>query len=264
MSPSPLCDPLALRELSGTWPCEAISAMLPLSGGVVPAGDGHAVLVLPGFMASDRSTIVLREVMRAHGYKAEGWRLGRNLGPSDAVIGGILAGLENLHRRDGRRVSIVGWSLGGLYARFLARARPALVRQVITLASPFRMEEGEWGTAEVVWEEVETLHGNDVITVPESLQPTLRVPATSIYTRTDGVVRWQMCIDDTGPAAPNPQAENVEVYTTHIGIGFNPASLFAVLDRLAQPEDDWRPFVPPPVLRLLYPTPPSRRTEAAA
>jgi pimeloyl-ACP methyl ester carboxylesterase len=241
--------------------------MLPLSGRLVPAGDRHAVLVLPGFMASDRSTFVLREVLRTHGYRANGWRQGRNLGPSNAVIDRVLASLENLRRADGRRVSIIGWSLGGLYARWVARARPDLVRQVITLASPFRIEEDDPSTVEVVWEEVERLNDSDVITVPESLQPMLRVPTTSIYTRTDGVVRWQHCVDDTGPTAANPRAENIEVYTTHIGIGFNPAALFAVLDRLAQPEDDWQPFVAPRVLRLLYPTPPSRRqvrTEAVA
>jgi pimeloyl-ACP methyl ester carboxylesterase len=268
MSPSPLSDPPPpLRQaMESSWPLEAVAAMMPLPCGLVPAGDGHPVFVLPGFMGSDSSTFVLREALRTHGYGAEGWRLGRNLGPSSTVLDGMLAGLEELHRTDARRVSIIGWSLGGLYARWLARARPDLVRQVVTLASAFRMEEGDRSTVQVVWEEIENLHDSDVITVPESLQPPLRVPATSIYTRTDGVVRWQLCLDDTGPTAANPRAENIEVYGTHIGLGFNPAALFAVLDRLAQPEDDWRPFVPPAVLRLLYPTPPSwrRRTEAAA
>ncbi len=237
MSPSPLCDP-----------------MLPLPRGLVPAGDGHPVFVLPGLLASDRSTFVLRESLRAHGYHASGWRLGRNFGPSNATVAGMLAGLEELHRADGRRVSIIGWSLGGIYARWLARSRPGLVRQVITLASPFRMEDSEPTPVRAVWEEVEELAGDfDVISTPESLQPPLRVPATSLYTRADGVVPWRLCLDDTGPRAANPRAENIEVYGTHVGIGFNPAALFAVVDRLAQPDDEWQPFAPPAMLRLLYP-----------
>jgi pimeloyl-ACP methyl ester carboxylesterase len=250
MSPSPLSDP-----------------MLPLPPGLVPGGDGHQVFVLPGFLAGDGSTLVLREAIRAHGYRASGWRLGRNLGPSTATVDGLLAGLEQLHRADGRRVSIVGWSLGGIYARWLARTRPRLVRQVITLASPFRMEDADPSAARVVWEGAEELADGDedIVSVPESVQPPLRVPATSIYTRTDGVVRWRLCLDDTGPAAANPRAENVEVYGTHVGLGFNPAALFAVLDRLAQPEDGWQPFVAPTMLRPLYPTPPTwQGTEAAA
>jgi pimeloyl-ACP methyl ester carboxylesterase len=246
---SPLSDPL-----------------LPFPRGLVPAGDGHPVFVLPGFLASDRSTFVLRETTRAHGYRTSGWRLGPNLGPSDTTVDGMIAGLEQLYRFSGRRVSIVGWSLGGIYARWLARSRPNLVRQVITLASPFRMHDGDRGAAGVVWEEVEMMQDSDVdlVSVPESAQPPLRVPATSIYTRTDGVVRWRLCLDDTGPRAANPRAENIEVYGTHIGIGFNPAALFAVLDRLAQPEDDWQPFRTPTMLRPLYPAPPTgRRTEAA-
>ena len=241
--------------------------LLKLQRAVVPAGDGHPVFVLPGFLASDRSTLVLRETIRAHGYRASGWRLGPNLGPSDALVGGMLSGLEKLHRQDGRRVSIIGWSLGGIYARWLARSRPNLVRQVITLASPFRMHDGDRGAAGVVWEEAEMLHDSDVelVSVPESVQSPLRVPATSIYTRTDAVVRWRLCLDDTGPAAANPRTENIEVYGTHVGIGFSPAVLFAVLDRLAQPEDDWQPFVAPAMLRPLYPIPPTgRRAKAAA
>jgi pimeloyl-ACP methyl ester carboxylesterase len=256
------------RMMEPSWPFEVAGSMLTLPPGLVPAGDGHPVLVLPGFLASDRSTFVLRETVRAHGYRVSGWRLGRNLGPSGATLDRILAGLEQLQRVDGRRVSIIGWSLGGIYARWLARARPELVRQVITLASPFRMEDSDPRGVREVWEEVERVADGDVdlISVPESVQAPLRVPAVSIYTRTDGVVRWRLCLDDTGRAAPNPRAENVEVYGTHIGLGINPAALFAVLDRLALPEDAWHPFAPPAMLRLLYPTPPSPpgRTEAAA
>src|SRR5215831_17014221 len=103
-----------------------------------PAGDGHPVLVLPGFMASDFSTRALRRFLRDKGYRTHGWKLGRNLGPNQATIAAMVGRLRDLEQRYDRRVSLIGWSLGGIYARELARAMPELVRQVITLASPFR------------------------------------------------------------------------------------------------------------------------------
>src|SRR5262249_24047044 len=103
-----------------------------------PSGDGHPVLVLPGFMAGDFSTRTLRRFLRDKGYMAHGWKLGRNRGPSAALMAAMVARVQQLHARRGRRVSLVGWSLGGIYARDLAGAMPELVRQVITLASPFR------------------------------------------------------------------------------------------------------------------------------
>ena len=103
-----------------------------------PAGDGHPVLVLPGFMAGDLSTRALRRFLRDKDYRAHGWKQGRNIGPSAALIAAMAGRLQDLNRRYDRRVSLIGWSLGGIYARELARAMPELVRQVITLASPFR------------------------------------------------------------------------------------------------------------------------------
>jgi pimeloyl-ACP methyl ester carboxylesterase len=186
--------------------------------------DGHPVLILPGYAADDWSTAPLRLAVRSQGYWAHGWRLGRNVGPTARVVAGLRVRVEQLRQAHGRRVSVVGWSLGGVYARALARERPELVRQVITLGSPYRSFEN-------------------------SPAP-LAVPATSIYTRTDGVTSWQLCIDRTGP-----RAENIEVYGTHTGLGVNPAVILAVLDRLGQPEDDWRPFRPPWWAHCSYPEP---------
>src|SRR5258708_1795275 len=110
-------------------------------------GDRHPVLVLPGFTAGDASTVVLRWSLRSWGYWAHGWHLGANLGPTPSVVSGLQDRLDQLHRRHGSRVSIIGWSLGGLYARELARQHPDKVRLVITLGSPFRMVEGDRSTA---------------------------------------------------------------------------------------------------------------------
>ena len=115
----------------------ALLPALPLLGRA-PAGDGHPVLVLPGWLANDRSTQALRWFLRDRGYHAHGWKLGRNLGPSSALAPALRQRFTALRARHGRKVSLIGWSLGGIYARELARRFPDDVRQVITLASPFR------------------------------------------------------------------------------------------------------------------------------
>jgi len=204
-----------------------------------PRGDGHAVLVFPGFMASDFSTRTLRQFLRARGYRAHGWRLGRNLGPTPELATAMAQRLEDVRQRQGGRVSLIGWSLGGIYARELARRFPDDVRQVITLASPFR--------------------NVDATNVPAALRAFARrrplpeeagyrrllaaplpVPTTAIYSRTDGIAAWQSCRTDVGPLS-----ENVEVESSHLGIGHHPVVLLTIADRLAQAEDGWRPFAPP-------------------
>src|SRR5882724_10287436 len=103
-----------------------------------PRGDGHPVLVLPGWLASDRTTRPLRWFLRDRGYHAHGWKLGRNHGPDAETVAGLGRRFLALRDRHRRRLTLVGWSLGGIYARELARRFPDDVRQVITLASPFR------------------------------------------------------------------------------------------------------------------------------
>ena len=256
--PPPLRPPPLLRQaLEARWPFEAAAfSMAPVTCCTLGVGDGHPVLVLPGFAAGDTSTAALRWMLRSRGYWVHAWRLGRNIGPTSRVVAGMRRRLEELQRTHGQHVTLLGWSLGGIFARILARERPELVRQVITLGSPYRMVEGDRSLASPLWERVQHLHDSDIRIgdISELARPPLSVPATSIYSRDDGVVRWQVCIDETGPGARNPRAENIEVYASHIGLGFNPAVVFAVLDRLAQPEDEWQPFRPPLVLRPWYPT----------
>jgi pimeloyl-ACP methyl ester carboxylesterase len=187
------------------------------------------VLVLPGFTAGDRSTVPLRAHIRAWGYRAHAWRLGRNMGPTPELIEGLVARFRSLRERADARVTIVGWSLGGIYAREIARAFPDDVRTVITLGSPFRMRFVRGMPAE-----------HD--------RAPLAMPSTAIYSRTDGVARWHTCIDVAGATR-----ENIEVRGSHSGLGFNPAVLYAISDRLAQPEGRWKPFRAPAALRSLYP-----------
>ena len=230
--------------------------MVELTGYVVslpmlrqmPRGDGHPVLVLPGFLADDRSTVALRSVLRSRGYAVHSWGLGRNLGPRPAIFHGLVDRLDGIYRACGRTVSLVGWSLGGVYARVLARRHPSTVRQVITLGSPFRMRPGDRSRASFVFD---ALNPTSPLPLNEEVEGhPLPVPSTAIYTRSDGVVRWHLCIESRHRCA-----ENIEVIGSHCGLGHNPAAVLAVADRLAQPEGSWRPFVPPPGLALLYPPP---------
>ncbi len=202
-----------------------------------PAGDGHPVLVLPGWMADDVSTRTLRWFLRRRGYQAHGWRLGRNRGPEPAIVQGLAERLHALRGRHGRRLSLVGWSLGGIYARQLARRFPDDVRLVITLASPFADPQ-----ATAVARLYRALRGRPPRgpgRVPDGLSDPLPMPATSIYSRSDGVVAWRSCL-----LASGPRSENVEVWSSHCGMGHHPAALLVIADRLAQPEGAWQPFVP--------------------
>jgi pimeloyl-ACP methyl ester carboxylesterase len=202
-----------------------------------PRGDGHPVLVLPAFMTSDLSTRVLRRFLRGRGYAAHGWNLGRNVGPNPQTVAGLRRRLEELRQRYDKRVSVIGWSLGGVYARELARAFPSDVRQVITLASPFRNLE-----AVNVPTFLLTRRGQhpDEAALRERLHEPVPVPMTAIYSRTDGVAAWQSCV-----AEPGPLSESIEVGSSHLGIAWHPSVLLVVADRLAQPEGSWSPFQTP-------------------
>jgi pimeloyl-ACP methyl ester carboxylesterase len=217
-----------------------------------PRGDGHTVLVLPPFGANDASTSPMRAALRALGYSTHGWKLGQNLGPTSAILEGVPARLRELADRSGRPVSIVGWSAGGILGREAARRDPDAVRQVITLGSPFRLLiDHRYRThAALFYRIAERWHAppTDTMQRSEYNDPLLNVPATAIFSRTDGVASWQWCLEDDGPTA-----ENIEVYGSHCGLGHNPAVLLAIADRLAQPPGEWQPFTPPRALRHLYP-----------
>ena len=219
---------------------------------LIGRGDRHPVLVLPGFTASDRSTEPLRWFLRGQGYWTHGWRLGRNDGPTQRIVSGMEARLTELHAKHGQPVTVIGWSLGGIYARELARRAPTLVRQVITLGSPFQMRPGDRSRPDRLWTKASRQFATDLggLLQPEHTKAPLAVPSTAVYTRCDGIVRWFTCLESDGD-----HRESIEVRGSHSGLGFNPAVLIAIADRLAQREGHWHPFVPPFPLRYLYPEP---------
>jgi alpha/beta hydrolase fold len=207
-----------------------------------PSGDGHHVLVIPGLMASDTSTIGLRHVLRQRGYQAHGWRLGTNIGPTRHIHTGVVDRLAELADRGGAPVTIIGWSLGGIIARQLARIAPDQVRNVITLGSPFRLtlnDRPDVTHAHRIFEAFRPWHTDMLDTghLPEDERPPLTVPSTAIYSRLDGVVPWQACMDVTGP-----QSESIEVTASHLGLGVHPQTLAIVLDRVGQPANAWQPY----------------------
>jgi pimeloyl-ACP methyl ester carboxylesterase len=203
-----------------------------------PKGDGHTVLVLPGFLTSDSSTEFLRRTLRGLGLNAVGWELGRNLGGLYGMRQKLRDKVAALARDHGGKISLVGWSLGGVYARDLALSLPEIVRDVITLGSPFSgdLRANNVGRLYdvVSGESVDDAQADDVA----ALAGDLPVPATSIYSRTDGIVHWR-----TSQVKAHQTAENIEVIgASHLGLGVNPAVIWAVADRLSQAEGSFVPF----------------------
>jgi pimeloyl-ACP methyl ester carboxylesterase len=212
-------------------------------------GDGHPVLVLPGLMTGDPATFALRAALRALGHNVSGWSLGTNRGPTGRVVDTLRERLDRLHRTSGRRVSLVGWSLGGLYAQELARSAPSSVRGLITLGTPV-VRWAPWvrRASGIVDGGSRLLRGAPALPRPWAERGSLRVPATSVYTRADGIVQWSSCRYEV-----RPRRENVEVRGSHLGLAYNPAVLWLLADRLGMAEGAWTPFRPPLRASLLFP-----------
>ncbi len=238
---------LLLLEGRAVGELAALYALWPLLR-LAPRGDGHPVMVLPGMGADDFSTRPLRRFLMGRGYRVHGWRAGRNTG-SEHIAGPLMRRLRHLRDRYAQPVSLIGWSLGGFYARELAKRMPDDVRQVITLGTPFAAP----AKASNVWRLYEWFSGRkaeDDATRLDFLRAPPPVPCTSIYSRDDGIVAWRGCL-----LAPGPQAENIGVRGSHFGLGHNPLALYAIADRLAQPARHWHPFKRKGWLAMLYPDP---------
>lgn len=212
------------------------------------AGQGRPVLVFPGLGTNDLSTRPLRRLLADLGYHAHPWALGFNFGPRQGVIERCQQQLERLWREHGQPVSLLGWSLGGLYARELAKLHPEWTRCVITLGTPFTGHP----KATNAWRFYQLLSGLSVDD-PRLLAQLRRpppLPTSSIYSRSDGVVSWRCSVME-----PGPLAENIEVQASHLGLAINPLALYAVVDRLAQDPAHWQPFDPRGARRWFYRTP---------
>jgi len=207
----------------------------------VPDGDGHPVLVCPGFMASDVSTAPLRSFLDSKNYDVHPWELGSNLGPGPdgRTVDNLVRRVESICSQTGRKVSVVGWSLGGALAREIAKRIPERIRQVITMGSPI---SGDVHSTNLAWL-YERVAGpiaspDEIDNYRRKLQePPALVPSTAIFTKTDGVVAWRSCIEPKAPLT-----DNIEVYASHCGLGFNPFVYYAIADRLLLRKDKWKRF----------------------
>lgn len=227
---------LLLAEMRSIFEFNASLIMSPLLLRA-PKGDGHPVLALPGFLASDLSMAPMRRYLTELGYDAHAWQMGRNFGGIARTRAALHERLAEIYNSTRRKVTVIGWSLGGVYARDLALHAPDMVRYVVTLGSPFANDIRATNATRLY----EALSGETVGEDPEfieALAGDLPVPTTSIFSRADGVVNWRTCL-----LRPSATAENIEVYlASHVGLGVNPAVLWAVADRLSQPEGQFSQF----------------------
>ncbi|OYU46774.1 MAG: alpha/beta hydrolase [Burkholderiales bacterium PBB4] len=211
-------------------------------------GDGHPVLVLPGLGASDASTALLRRFIDDLGYASYPWELGRNRGFQDETHGALQGRLNIIFHKHQQKVSVIGQSLGGVYARELAKIAPEKVRQVITLGSPFSGHPlASTGIRMYEWLSGDNIENMD-FDRHHAIRRTPPVPTTSVYSKLDGIVAWKCSIE-----AGKGKTENIHLRGgTHCGMASSPAALYLVADRLAQKPEHWEPFDPRGAARAFY------------
>lgn len=207
-----------------------------------PDGDGHPVLLLPGFGASDASMEPLRLFLARKNYAVETWGLGRNRGFDRRFIELVEQKIRYLHHKSARRVSVVGWSLGGVFAFYAAHAAPECVRTAISLGSPLR-NDADRGMPFGIRMAYRAISGTSAANhAARSRSRRMREPppspSTCIYSEIDAFVRPEQATLDGAPS----DHENIRVTGSHLGLAINTSVVLIIADRLAQPEGKWRPF----------------------
>jgi len=204
-------------------------------------GDGHPVLVLPGFMAT-----------RHLGYTPYGWGAGRNYA-NEEYLDLLIEKVEDIYLQHRTKVSLIGWSLGGVFAREIAKEKPNLIRQIITLGSPFagvtKPNNAMW-----IYEWLTDGRGTDDVDpdLLAGIPNPAPVPTTAIYSKEDGVVPWETCIEQK----EDEWHQNIQVRGSHLGLGVNPSVLMIIKDRLILQQENWEYFIPHSTLEdiLLFPS----------
>jgi pimeloyl-ACP methyl ester carboxylesterase len=239
---------LLMLEGRVAWEYAAMVAALPWLKRL-PRGDGHPVLVFPGLGGNDFTTVPMRRLLDDLGYVTYPWRQGFNFGPRHGVLARCRDDVAALADRHGQPVSLIGWSLGGIYAREMAKELPEQTRCVVTLGTPFTGPP----RATNAWRLFEWVSGtpvDDPVMRAKIRQPP-PVPTTSIYSKSDGIVAWRCSVNEAGD-----RLENIEVQASHVGMGVNPLAMAALADRLAQPPGEWKPFDANGARRFFYKTAP--------
>jgi len=242
-------------EMRGLFELALLPWSLPVLA-MAPRGDGHPVLLLPGFMGSEVSLIGLELFLRSRGYAAETWGLGRNVGFHAKHASALEQKIRYLHHKTGRKVSLVGWSLGGVFALYGAHQVPECVRSVVTLGSPVTVDP-EGSASPPLVKAMYRLIAHPMGPAAHTMQPhakklrdrkTLPMPLSCLYSLGDGVVPPQEATIEGDPE----RHENIRVPGSHVGLGFNAVVLWIVADRLAQPEGAWKRFEPSGPMAYAY------------
>lgn len=247
----------SLTEWRALFEIATLPTMVPALA-MAPHGDGHPVLLLPGFMGDESTMIALKVFLQNRGYDVQTWGFGRNVGFHARHAQALEQKIRYLHHRTGRKVSLVGWSLGGVFGLYGAHHATECVRSLITLGSPLSIDpEGSRSPAAV--KALYRMIAHPLGPVAHTMQPRAKkmrertpppVPTSCLYSISDGVVPAQEATIAGDPA----MHENIRVSGSHTGMGFNAMVLFIVADRLAQPEGQWKPFKPQGVGGTLYRT----------
>jgi pimeloyl-ACP methyl ester carboxylesterase len=202
----------------------------------MPQGDGHGVVVLPGFLGDDGYNAPLRRYLNKLGYHCRGWEQGRNLGPRVGVLDDVLEHLARVCDETGDKITLVGHSLGGIYARELAKQMPEQIRQVISLGSPFGRGRD---TASYPRRLFSILNPDEQVTIAQHvLHEPPEVPTTAVYSKGDGVVNWRTACQ----LGDYTNMQNIEVWGSHCGMTMNPTIWFLLAERLQQTAENWQPF----------------------
>jgi len=225
---------LMLLEGRAPWEFAASLAVNPWLARLLKSGpgDGHAVLVFPGLAVGDFSTWPLRHFLREQGYAPYPWGLGANRGPE--ALPRCIQLARSISEQHGGPISLLGWSLGGIYAREVAKALPDRTRCVITLGTPFAghpRSTNAWRLYEFL-----SRQAPDAATLAR-VREAPPVPTTSIYSKSDGIVAWECSLNADGPLV-----ENICIQASHFGMGANPLALYVIADRLAQDPARWQRF----------------------
>ena len=235
----------SLLEGRGLLEMALLPASLPLLM-EAPHGDGHPVLLVPGFMAGETTLIGLKLMLQNKGYDVHTWGLGRNMGFRSKHANALPQKIRHLHYTTGKKVSLVGWSLGGVFSMYGAQNSLECVRSIITLGSPISVDAAGSQSPSAV-KALYRLVSHRLGAGAHVMQPKVKVmrerrrlaiPTSCLYSLSDGVVPPQEATIDGDPALH----ENIQVPGSHIGLGFNGIVLSIVADRLAQPENQWKPF----------------------
>jgi pimeloyl-ACP methyl ester carboxylesterase len=223
---SPPPSHLLLGELRGAFEPARLLLRAPLLA-TLPRGSGETVIVLPGYGASESSTVLLQAFLRMLGYRSFHWGLGRNHGNVAKLMPRVLERIDEV-APDGAEVHLLGWSLGGYIAREAARERPERIRSVITLGSPvvggpkYTTVARRYRRQGLDLDEIERI-------VDARYDRPLSTPVTAVFSKADGIVAWEACIDRRSVGI-----EHIEVKTTHIGLGFCPEVYGIIAHRLAR------------------------------